>query len=181
MARIKAVINERRLAYEGALRIAEEKKQEHLDHIVLQHQKAGFNKDRAYLARRRAYMEQKLAKKRAARKAMVAAANTAEDSAPVENIEKVEVVETIAEEKDATPLSESAAPEETVKVEVVETVTEVKPAPKDTSANKTASPQPRVNATPEVTQADRPAKGESASEAATAGLFGNSASGRRSR
>ncbi|KAF5369316.1 hypothetical protein D9758_002720 [Tetrapyrgos nigripes] len=170
MAHIKAVINERRLAYEGALRIAEEKKEEHLDNLVLEHQRTQFNKDRAYLMRRREYQEKKRAKKRAA-----AAAARAESRVSTEDIETAEVVEAVTDV--------NATPVDSVKVEVVETVTEVKTERTDAGSmdpptTKAASSKPKAKPTPaEVSQADRPATGESASEAVTAGLFGKTSGG----
>jgi large subunit ribosomal protein L47 len=53
MARIKAVINERRLAYEGAVKIAEQQKDEHFDRELLQLQTAQFRTERKRLRRRR--------------------------------------------------------------------------------------------------------------------------------
>jgi len=64
MARIKAVINERRLAYEGAVKIAEQQVEDHQDRMVLRHQAKEFNTERKYLQRRREYMARKLEAKR---------------------------------------------------------------------------------------------------------------------
>lgn len=66
MARIKAVINERRLAYEGAVKLAEAEREDHYDNLVLEEQEKRFRKEASYLqkrreARRQAY-EQKQAK-----------------------------------------------------------------------------------------------------------------------
>ncbi|KAG7088432.1 hypothetical protein E1B28_012425 [Marasmius oreades] len=52
MARIKYVLNERRLAYDGAVKLAEKEKQDHLDQVVLQHQLAEYRKERKYHAKR---------------------------------------------------------------------------------------------------------------------------------
>ncbi|KAK1229874.1 54S ribosomal protein L4 mitochondrial [Marasmius sp. AFHP31] len=54
MARIKYVLNERRLAYEGAVQLAEKEKEDHLDQVVLQHQLAEYRKERKFMARREA-------------------------------------------------------------------------------------------------------------------------------
>jgi len=63
MARIKAVMNERRLAYEGAVKLAEQQKEEHYDEMVLQHQDTQFRAERKYLQRRRQYMARKETKR----------------------------------------------------------------------------------------------------------------------
>ncbi|KAF9267430.1 MRP-L47-domain-containing protein [Marasmius fiardii PR-910] len=52
MARIKYVLNERRLAYDGAVKLAEKEKQDHLDQVVLHHQLAEYHKERKYYAKR---------------------------------------------------------------------------------------------------------------------------------
>ncbi|KAG7444707.1 MRP-L47-domain-containing protein [Guyanagaster necrorhizus] len=49
MARIKVVMNERRLAYLGAVRLAEEEKEAELDRAVLKHQVTQFNRGRKVL------------------------------------------------------------------------------------------------------------------------------------
>jgi large subunit ribosomal protein L47 len=59
MARIKAVINERRLAYEGAVKIAEQQREEHYDKVVLHHQVTQFKAERKYLQKRREYKARK--------------------------------------------------------------------------------------------------------------------------
>jgi hypothetical protein len=59
MARIKAVINERRLAYEGAVKIAEQQREEHYDKELLQHQTAQLGVERKSLRRRRAHKARK--------------------------------------------------------------------------------------------------------------------------
>jgi large subunit ribosomal protein L47 len=63
MARIKAVINERRLAYEGAVKIAEQQREEHYDKVVLHHQVTQFKAERKYLQRRREYKARKEAER----------------------------------------------------------------------------------------------------------------------
>ncbi|KAF9463039.1 mitochondrial 39-S ribosomal protein L47 (MRP-L47)-domain-containing protein [Collybia nuda] len=69
MARIKAVINERRLAYEGAVRLVERQREQHQDNIVLQHQVIQYRKERKYLQRRRLFMERKNAERQLMRRA----------------------------------------------------------------------------------------------------------------
>ncbi|KAL0562776.1 54S ribosomal protein L4 mitochondrial, partial [Marasmius crinis-equi] len=54
MARIKYVLNERRLAYEGAVELAAKEKEAHLDQVVLQHQRAEYRTERKFLAKRQA-------------------------------------------------------------------------------------------------------------------------------
>jgi large subunit ribosomal protein L47 len=69
MARIKAVINERRLAYEGAVKLVDKQREQHQDNVVLQHQVTEQRKERKYLQRRRAYMERRNAERLMRRKA----------------------------------------------------------------------------------------------------------------
>ncbi|KAF8895515.1 mitochondrial 39-S ribosomal protein L47 (MRP-L47)-domain-containing protein [Infundibulicybe gibba] len=59
MARIKAVINERRLAYEGAVKLAEQQQEEHQDRVLLEYQKSKYKVERRYLIKRREYNERK--------------------------------------------------------------------------------------------------------------------------
>ncbi|KAG6837630.1 hypothetical protein H0H93_006151 [Arthromyces matolae] len=70
MARIKYVLNERRLAYEGALQIVEAEREEKVNQEVLASMKGAWEhkvqhqkKRRAYLARRKELMLAKVAKK----------------------------------------------------------------------------------------------------------------------
>ncbi|KAG6897071.1 hypothetical protein C0992_004312 [Termitomyces sp. T32_za158] len=102
MARIKAVLNERRLAYEGALEIVETAREERLDQEVLdsmkeawEHKKQHLEKRRAYLARRE---ELKLARK-------VAREAAAEEVVAKEAVaEEVIAKEAVAEETSPQPL-----------------------------------------------------------------------------
>ncbi|KAK7056767.1 54S ribosomal protein L4 mitochondrial [Paramarasmius palmivorus] len=96
MARIKYVMNERRLAYEGAIELAEQEKQDHLDEVVLQHQVAEYKKDRRRLALRAAREAREAKEKRKA--AREAARAAAADSPP-------------KAESDASAPSQAAAPE----------------------------------------------------------------------
>ena len=59
MARIKAVLNERRLAYEGALKLIEEQKQQAEDEVVLQYQSQKFEEERAHSLSRRELTERR--------------------------------------------------------------------------------------------------------------------------
>jgi large subunit ribosomal protein L47 len=59
MARIKAVLNERRLAYEGALKLIEEQKQQGEDEVVLQYQHQKFEEERAHVLSRRELTERR--------------------------------------------------------------------------------------------------------------------------
>ncbi|KAG6890642.1 hypothetical protein C0995_006618 [Termitomyces sp. Mi166 len=85
MARIKAVLNERRLAYEGALKIAEAEREEKVDQEVLNSMKGAWEHKIQHMKKRKAYLvrrlELKLAKK-AAREA--AAKETAAKEASTE-------------------------------------------------------------------------------------------------
>jgi len=53
MARIKVVLNERRLAYEGAMKLIEEQKQQTEDEVVLEYQREKFKEDRVQILSRR--------------------------------------------------------------------------------------------------------------------------------
>ena len=59
MGRIKAVLNERRLAYEGALKLIEEQKQQTEDEVVLQYQHQKFEEERARVLSRRELTERR--------------------------------------------------------------------------------------------------------------------------
>lgn len=61
MARIKAVLNERRLAYNGAVKILEKQQDEIETRKVLEHQTNQFKQERAYSLRRAAYQKAKRA------------------------------------------------------------------------------------------------------------------------
>lgn len=63
MARIKAVMNERRLAYEGAVKIAEQQREEHHNKLVLQYHATQIKVERKYLQRRREYKARKEAER----------------------------------------------------------------------------------------------------------------------
>ena len=60
MARIKAVMNERRLAYEGAVELIEDAKDKEENLKVQQYLEVEQKKERKYLERRRAYEARKL-------------------------------------------------------------------------------------------------------------------------
>ncbi|KAG6830974.1 hypothetical protein H0H87_006625 [Tephrocybe sp. NHM501043] len=73
MARIKAVLNERRLAYEGALEIVEGEREEKIDQEVQNCMEGAWHRKAQHLKRRQAYLtrrrEMQLAKRAAAGKA----------------------------------------------------------------------------------------------------------------
>ena len=60
MARIKAIMNERRLAYEGAVKLVEDAKDKEENLKVQQYLEVEQRKERKYLERRRAYETRKL-------------------------------------------------------------------------------------------------------------------------
>lgn len=60
MARIKAVMNERRLAYEGAVELIEDAKDKEENLKVQQYLEVEQRKERKYLQRRRTYEARKL-------------------------------------------------------------------------------------------------------------------------
>jgi large subunit ribosomal protein L47 len=59
MARIKAVINERRLAYERAVKLVEKQRERAENEKVLQYKVGEFRKERKYLVRRQEYVARK--------------------------------------------------------------------------------------------------------------------------
>ncbi|THU87038.1 MRP-L47-domain-containing protein [Dendrothele bispora CBS 962.96] len=177
MARIKAVINERRLAFEGALQLAEKEKQDHLDNVVLQHQVAEFKKERTYLKKRRVYMEKKQAEieaaqaARSAEKAAIAAEEKAAEGGSVAT-ESVEHIETVVDVNESPEDARLSSPEP------------VPPVPeKDDSilsSPQTSTEEQRAAKAEEEVKPEKSTAPETASEAATAGLFGN-VSGRNRR
>ncbi|GLB38320.1 putative mitochondrial 39-S ribosomal protein L47 (MRP-L47) [Lyophyllum shimeji] len=80
MARIKAVINERRLAYEGAVKLVEEEGEAKHDAEVQEYMTGVWKQERKYLQRRKEYEARKLAKRLASEEAskQTASAETAE-------------------------------------------------------------------------------------------------------
>ncbi|KAG5648427.1 hypothetical protein DXG03_005001 [Asterophora parasitica] len=74
MARIKAVINERRLAYEGAVKIAEAEHEEDFNEQVEQYLKHAHKEERKYLQRRREHKARRSQKQLEATAAKKAAA-----------------------------------------------------------------------------------------------------------
>ncbi|KAE9395080.1 hypothetical protein BT96DRAFT_923105 [Gymnopus androsaceus JB14] len=152
MARIKYVMNERRLAYEGAVKLAEEEKKSHITDLVLKQQLAEHQQEREQLVKRQGEARLKAA-------------------------EAKEVAEAVLEDKVGDDLeSADIAEEVTTAGEEVEQVAEsdigndVKEAEIKAKAEETPS-------TPNV--APRKSNQESASEAATAGLFGRTRGRRR--
>jgi large subunit ribosomal protein L47 len=113
MARIKAVINERRLAYEGAVKIAEQQREEHYDKVVLNHQAAQFKAERKYLQRRREYEARKEAKQL---KLQVVAQNTLSDA-----------ISNVPPEHIGNEATEEPPDAEAKKLEVVASTEEIEP------------------------------------------------------
>ena len=111
MARIKAVINERRLAYEGAVKIAEQQREEHYDKVVLQHQATQFKAERKYLQRRHEYKARKEAErlKRDVQKGMQEATGSAPET--VVDVSPAKLVGKGAEEDPSPPLAEARQPD----------------------------------------------------------------------
>lgn len=110
MARIKAVMNERRLAYEGAVKIAEKQREEHYDKVVLQHQTTQFKAERKYLQRRREYKARAEAErfKRGVQKA--AQDTTSSVSETIVNVSPAELVGKDAEDLSRPPHAEARQP-----------------------------------------------------------------------
>lgn len=96
MARIKAVINERRLAYEGAVQLAEEQREDHFDKLVLKHQELQLDKGR---------------KQRRQRKAQVATKRITEVQSAQENTGSESVI--VADMSPATPSTQETRPPRT--------------------------------------------------------------------
>ncbi|KAF8073694.1 mitochondrial 39-S ribosomal protein L47 (MRP-L47)-domain-containing protein [Lyophyllum atratum] len=72
MARIKAVINERRLAYEGAIKLVEGEREEKFDAEVEEYMTGAWKQERKYLQRRKEYKTRRLQQKLATAKDTVA-------------------------------------------------------------------------------------------------------------
>ncbi|GAV99934.1 MRP-L47-domain-containing protein [Lentinula edodes] len=155
MARIKYVMNERRLAYEGAVTLAEEEKMAHVTNLVLKQQTAEYRTEREHLLGR-----QKRAKMKAIREAKrVKMQAKMEAQAEMEAQAKTEVqAETETEARTAVVQLDK----ESASLEPVETKTD---------APEVVQPQQVVEKS-EQTPKFRPSQSESASEVATAGLFG---------
>ncbi|KAJ3715350.1 mitochondrial 39-S ribosomal protein L47 (MRP-L47)-domain-containing protein [Lentinula raphanica] len=162
MARIKYVMNERRLAYEGAMELAEEEKTAHITNLVLKQQLADHQTERTKFLSR-----QKRARIRAARDAK----RKAEQPGEKEATATVEV-EMIAEETTSEPVAAEGkvdVPEATAQNERIRTTgatasAESSPAAKNAEGSEKPEQMPKA----------RYSSSESASEAATAGLFGHS-------
>ncbi|KAJ3813348.1 mitochondrial 39-S ribosomal protein L47 (MRP-L47)-domain-containing protein [Lentinula lateritia] len=185
MARIKYVMNERRLAYEGAVTLAEEEKMAHLTNLVLKQQTTEYRTEREHLlgrqkrAKMKAVREAKRVKVQAKMEAqakteaqveMEAQAKTevqAEMEAETETEVRTAVVQLDSERGTVTAQPESVevktnTPEESASLEPVETKTD---APEVVQSQQVIEKS-------EQTTKFRPSQSESASEAATAGLFG---------
>ncbi|KAJ4491462.1 mitochondrial 39-S ribosomal protein L47 (MRP-L47)-domain-containing protein [Lentinula edodes] len=175
MARIKYVMNERRLAYEGAVTLAEEEKMAHVTNLVLKQQTAEYRTEREHLlgrqkrAKMKAIREAKRVKMQAQMEAqaeMKAQAKT-EVQAESETEARTAVVQLDSEQDPVTAQPESVevktdTPEESASLEPVETKTD---------APEVVQPQQVVEKSEQTTKF-RPSQSESASEVATAGLFG---------
>ncbi|KAG6878084.1 hypothetical protein C0993_012411 [Termitomyces sp. T159_Od127] len=103
MARIKAVLNERRLAYEGALKIVETEREEQFDQEVLNSLKGAWEHKKQHLEKRRAYLTRRQELKLARKVAREAAANKAAAKEVV--TEEVAAKEVVTEEAVAQEVS----------------------------------------------------------------------------
>ncbi|KIK52047.1 hypothetical protein GYMLUDRAFT_208245 [Collybiopsis luxurians FD-317 M1] len=148
MARIKYVMNERRLAYEGAVKLAEEQKTAHTTKLVLQQQLADHQKERQELFGRQRSSRLKLAAKRAAEKR---AAKEQEQAEAAEEIQAVGEAAPLAEVAEAAPTVESVETKED--------------APETPKVEAVPSEKPGIKSSPR--------KLESATDVASAGLFGS--------
>ena len=108
MARIKAVMNERRLAYEGAVKIAEKQREEHYDKVVLQHQTTQFKAERKYLQRRREYKARAEAER--SKRGVQKADTTSSVSETIVNVSPAELVGKDAEDLSRPPHAEGRQP-----------------------------------------------------------------------
>ncbi|KAJ3995717.1 mitochondrial 39-S ribosomal protein L47 (MRP-L47)-domain-containing protein [Lentinula boryana] len=155
MARIKYVMNERRLAYEGALKLAEEEKTAHITNLVLKQQLAEHQKERELFRR------QKRARIRAAREAK----RKAEQARKEVHITAVQSeVQSSVKQQDIV----TAGPDS-----IDNKIDAPEAAPLHPQSIKTGTAQSaQTIEKPEQTPKARSSPAESASEAATAGLFG---------
>ncbi|TFK64622.1 MRP-L47-domain-containing protein [Pluteus cervinus] len=163
MARIKAVINERRLAYDGAVKLAEAQREVHYDKIVLEEQQKHFQDEAKHLKQRRELRRErhqqllaeraKLAEERAAAEAIQAAA------APTPTAE-----ESVVQAQESESLSATVEAPEEPSIPPPLTATPVTPA-KETPKVK-LEPEP-VFAEPRKTPPAKPI------DTAAAGLFGS--------
>ncbi|KAJ3791220.1 mitochondrial 39-S ribosomal protein L47 (MRP-L47)-domain-containing protein [Lentinula aff. detonsa] len=151
MARIKYVMNERRLAYEGALKLAEEEKTAHITNLVLKQQLAEHQKERELFRR------QKRARIRAAREAKRKAEQARKEIHVAEVQSSVKEQDIVTAEPDSID-KKIDAPEATAQ------------HPQSIKTGTAQSAQTIEK--PEQTPKARSSPVESASEAATAGLFG---------
>ncbi|KAF5385636.1 hypothetical protein D9757_005518 [Collybiopsis confluens] len=114
MARIKYIMNERRLAYEGAVQLAEGQKKAHIANIVLQQQLADHKTERQSLVGRQKSARLRLAAQRAAEarveKQREAGNETVTEVSEVVRAPVVEAVESKAAEAEHTPVAEAEAP-----------------------------------------------------------------------
>lgn len=151
MARIKYVMNERRLAYEGALKLAEEEKKSHITDLVLEHQLSEHRTEREKLIARQRVARLRAAKAKEAGLGVVEEGKLGNDT---ENTAETEIA--VGTQKAASS-------------DIEHDVNEVERKP---DATKPAVQSPKV--TPSAKS-----KEEIASETATAGLFGKRRSRRR--
>lgn len=148
-------MNERRLAYEGALKLAEEEKKSHITDLVLQHQLSEHRTEREKLIAR-----QRVARLRAAK----ARAAAVEEGKLRNELEITAETEPAGEETQQTASLDIQHDPNEVEAKV-DTMEPVQPSIKDKEAPSS----------PKVTKS----KEEIASETATAGLFGKRRSRRR--
>lgn len=173
MARIKAVINERRLAFEGAVKIAEQQKNAHHDEVVLQHQIAEFKKERKYLTKRRLFNERRRALRRSTEEGearirlLLAEASQAEANAEVnfvgEEVNAVDVGAAKPARQDSLPEDVEAAAPSTEKATT--TQSDASSLPKEPKL-KAAKEQVKKEQKPQEILPENPA------DTAAAGLFG---------
>ncbi|TFK24967.1 hypothetical protein FA15DRAFT_591560, partial [Coprinopsis marcescibilis] len=164
MARIKAVMNERRLAYEGAIQLVQEHKEQLKDRQLLQLQRDAIvqaqEKLSEFVTRGRLLKREKLRKLAKAREEL-----RAEGVLP-------QVVE-----------AEGAAQPEAVLADSVAGEQQVRKSSKTTpAASESSTPtSPNISNTPKVVKVEpeAPSRPQTAAEAAAAGLFGGSPAPRK--
>ncbi|KAF8631055.1 hypothetical protein AX15_002661 [Amanita polypyramis BW_CC] len=150
MARVKAVLNERRLAYEGAMELIEGQREKEEDEVVLQYQREQHEEERKSALSRRELTE----RRREARLKKEAEAHTAQTEDVVETVssvntpEETDAGETTGEMQANQHTSEMVEPIESssVSTESLETVNGVEQQQKSEKKVKEARRKTPVNA-----------------------------------
>lgn len=155
MARIKAVMNERRLAYEGAIELFEDQKEQIEDKKLLKMQREALTQAEQKLV---AFTARNKLLRREKRRALAEGRKALEKETQL----------TAASTK-ATESTESTSSSSTVKTAETEIVEAAQPAERSIP-EPAATPAPEAPVSPEPEAPSRP---QTAAETASAGLFGD--------